>query len=458
MEGRRPTRPEPRPITADEAVVLFNRVGPFEANPHVAIAVSGGPDSMTLALLARDWASACGGRITALTVDHRIRPESAREARQAGAWLSALDIAHEILAPLAAPASGGNLQALARMLRYRLMTEWCKRRGVLHLVLAHHQDDQAETVLLRLGRGSGVDGLAAMAPVVETATVRLLRPLLAVPRARLLATASARGQNWIEDPTNRDPLHARVRMRAHMPALTREGLTAERIAATAARMGRARSALEDAVARLLAACTRIDPCGFAVVEPALLCRAPEEIGLRALGRILACIGGHPYPPRLDGIERLYIAVRASASLPDGRARTLAGCRISMAPSALGRRHLLVCREVAAMAPPADGAAGKWDGRFSAEPSEVPPGCRIGGLGREGWREVRARMPGLRRTRLPGAVRPTLPAFLDDGGIAAVPHLGYRRDDVPDDAVPELRFSPLRPLAGASASAVVLPAG
>ena len=162
------------------------RFGPFEPKPRLAVAVSGGADSLALALLADRWARAQGGRITAVTVDHALRPEAAAEARQVGRWLKAAKIRHVTLrwtppAPLKKLAGGtrpANLQSAARDARYQLLTGWCRDHAVLHLLLAHHRDDQAETLLLRLARGSGLDGLAAMAPLVERASLRLLRPLL----------------------------------------------------------------------------------------------------------------------------------------------------------------------------------------------------------------------------------------------------------------------------------------
>ncbi len=156
---------------------LMAAVGPFERRPVLAVAVSGGADSLALALLADRWARAAGGHIVALTVDHRLRPESGAEAAQVEAWLGARAIAHRRLDWRDARA-GSDLQARARAARYALLQDWCAVAGVLHLLLAHHQDDQAETFLLRLGRGSGVDGLGAMAPVSYARACRLLRPLL----------------------------------------------------------------------------------------------------------------------------------------------------------------------------------------------------------------------------------------------------------------------------------------
>ena len=142
------------PVGDEEFAALLLPFAPFEPSPHLAIAVSGGADSMALALLADRWARMRGGRVTALTVDHGLRAEAAAEAAQVARWLAERGIAAMTLAGVA-PLPRRDIQAQARALRYRLLEGWCAEAGVLHLLIAHHQEDQAETLLLRLGRGSG---------------------------------------------------------------------------------------------------------------------------------------------------------------------------------------------------------------------------------------------------------------------------------------------------------------
>jgi tRNA(Ile)-lysidine synthase len=404
-------------VTAAEFAALMARLGPFESRPRLAVAVSGGADSLALALLTAEWAGARGGSATGLTVDHGLRPESAAEAEQTGRWLAAHGIAHAVLAwPGTKPAA--NLQAAARAARYGLLGEWCRANFVLHLLLAHHRDDQAETLLLRLGRGSGVDGLSAMAAINETAWGRLLRPLLEVPKARLPATLAARGQaEWVSDPSNGDPAYARARLRRLAPAMAAEGLTADRLAATARRLGRARAVLEQAVAAAAVERVVLHPGGWAIL--AGLAALPEEIGLRLLARLLLAIGGGAHPPRLDRLERLRQALMAGAS-----ARTLAGCRMAPLPDG----GWLICREAAKTAPPLPLEAGQavvWDGRFRLQ--AAVPGLSVGALGVGGWRRATARMRQL--PPVPGPARVALPALYDDAGLCAVPHLGYNRDEV-----------------------------
>jgi tRNA(Ile)-lysidine synthase len=387
---------------------------PFEPKPFLAVAVSGGPDSMALCLLAHRWARKRGGRVLALTVDHRLRRESAEEARQVGRWLKRLGIAHEILV-WDALRPRANIAALARGARYRLLSEAAVRRGILHLLLAHHLDDQAETLLLRLGRGSGVDGLSAIAPESWTEDLRLLRPLLPVPKARLVATLKAMRQGFVEDPSNLSADSARARLRDALAAIGDAGLTARRLGETAGRMARARQALEGQAAALAAQAASIHPAGFVVLKTGPLAGAPEEIRLRLLARCLMAVSGEAYPPRLESLEALAGALAA----PGFRGRTLHGCRL--AP--LGGDAVLICREPAAAAgsaPLPAGVWGRWDGRFAVR-AGAGSGLSVGPLGAAGWAaltKARAAPPGV-----PRAAALTLPAIWAGNRLVVVPSLG-----------------------------------
>ncbi len=449
---------KPTGLDATAFAALMDSVGPFERRPMLAVGVSGGADSLALCLLAAAWARRRRGRVTALTVDHGLRPESAAEARRVGMWVSAREIDHRVLRWRAEKPSRG-VQSAARAARYRLLTDWCRSNGVLHLLLAHHLEDQAETLLLRLARGSGVDGLAAMSLSTETAGVRVLRPLIPVAKARLAATLRARRQPWIEDPSNADSAFARVRVRKAFPVLAREGLTPARLAQTARSMARARSALEGDTAALLARAAMPHPAGYIRLDPAMLAGEAVETSLRGLSRALVCVGAGPYPPRFARLERAHAAVISGAFTV---ARTLAGCRLVPDRSAV-----LVCREPAAACEEIEitpGGRALWDGRFAVA---VKPSGRsralarrrmvVRRLGKRGWDEVAAASPGLRKTPLPAAIRPSLPAFWDLEGVVAVPHLNFTRRDAHGDHAKGLAFSaffcPTRPLAGAGFAGV-----
>ena len=396
-------------------------VEPFEGAPNVAVAVSGGPDSMALVLLVEDWARAQGGRVTALTVDHDLRPESAGEARRVGVWLIRRGIDHRVLR-WRGPKPGAGVQAAAREARYRLMTAWCRNAGVLHLLLAHHREDQAETYLLRMERGSGRDGLAAMAAVVETPAVRLVRPLLRIPRARLRATLESRDQGWIDDPSNRDPNFARVRLRDSLSGPRTDPDSTRRLAEAARRAALKRIFLEDATSAWLARCCTVYPAGYARLDVRGLSTAPDEVRLRVLGRIVLCIGGASYAPRLKRLLRLH------RSIADGgphKARTLGGCRILSVDGGL-----LVCREARGAPDPmavVPGTEVLWDDRFlvTLTGTAGPVGVtRLTRLGHDGWAQIARDCPGL--GVIPAVARPTLPALRDNAGVSVVPHLDYKR--------------------------------
>ena len=432
------------PVSADAFAAAMAPLGPLEAQPHLAVAVSGGPDSLALALLADDCARARGGRITALTVDHGLRPGSSQETDTVGDWLSARAIAHQVLRWTGPKPSRGR-QAAARAARYALMTDWCRANAVIHLLLAHHLDDQAETVLFRLGRGSGAHGLAAMAPVAERPDVRLLRPLLGVPRSRLAATLEAAGQAWLEDPSNLDPAYTRSRLRRFARQIERDGLDIAALGRAAAERGVERVRSESAVAALLAAAARIAPAGYCVLDAPVLATARRETARRALSRIITAVSGRPYPPRGARLDRV-----AEELFGEGLAgaRTLGGCRL--VPR---RRGIVVCREPAAareVAEVSGAGAVLWDGRFTLRLSGRPPAGRarvsIARLGRSGWAALAAEAPELRGTPIPPPARPALPALRIGGQIVGVPHLDYRRGDA-CMAVESLAFTPSMPLAG-----------
>jgi tRNA(Ile)-lysidine synthase len=383
---------------------------------RVAVAVSGGADSMALALLVKDWAAPRGVTVTALTVDHGLRPEAAAEAAAVGGWMAARDIPHQVLVWRDRPR--GNLQAEARRARYGLLENWCAVNDVPVLLLAHHLEDQAETVLLRLGRGSGVYGLAGMAlesaPAWPGAPARL-RPLLGIAKARLAATLHVAAQSWIEDPSNRNPAFARVRVRGVWSQLAPLGITPERIARTARQMARARDALDAEAHAAIAAAGRFGDGGWCILALAPLRAAHEEVGLRALALLLMAVGGGEYAPRMERLERLWRSLRTGAP----ETATLAGCRV-----ASSGESVLMTRETRGVQGPLalGGRAQVWDGRFLA----AGRGLTLDRLRPGAMTVLRGAVPDSVLRRVPAAARPVLPALYDGEGLLAVPAFGFRR--------------------------------
>src|SRR3954451_11828265 len=230
------------PISVQDAKRLF---ADWKAAPAIVLAVSGGPDSIAMLWLAARWRRVLkqGPRLIAVTIDHGLRPEAAREAREGQRLAKTLDLPHRTPRWSGAKPKAG-LPAAARDARYRLLAKAARAAGATHVLTAHTQDDQAETLLMRMARGSGIAGLAAMARQSQREGVVLARPLLDIPKARLLATLKKAGLGFADDPTNRDASFTRPRLRAIMPALAAEGFDARNLARLASRFARANAALE----------------------------------------------------------------------------------------------------------------------------------------------------------------------------------------------------------------------
>lgn len=418
------------PVTDDEFAARLDRLGPFDRPLRLAVAVSGGPDSMALSLLAARWVRQRGGQILALTVDHRLRPDSTAEAAAVGASLARHDIPHRILTWTDAPARAS--QDEARRARYDLLDRTCRESGIRDLAVAHHREDQAETVLLRLAKGSGVDGLAGMAAWRPAPWGRLLRPLLDLPKARLEATCAGFGVVPVDDPSNRRSRYARARLRAAREVLAAEGLTDDRLFVLARRAGQARAALERITAELGDRAVRLDPAGYAAIELPALRQADPEIARRLLDSVTACIGGGA-EARFDALERLAVAVQAGA-VQDGAllGRTLGHCRLRAAGD-----RLLVFRErrrLPEIVGPAPGTSLLWDGRFRIEiPADAAPDDRIAGWGEAATGEERP-------AGLPFDAAAVLPALWRNGHVRRRPNLA----DMAGNGL-FLRFEPLRPL-------------
>lgn len=369
--------------------------------------MSGGGDSTALLLLLHRVADR---PIAAVTVDHGLRPESAAEARSVAALCAARNIPHSILRWQERPIRG-NLQDAAREARRALIAGWAREEGIATVALGHTLDDQAETVLLRLARGSGVDGLAAMAAAAERDGILWLRPLLAVRRQVLRDWLRREGVGWCDDPGNEDPAFDRVRARQALVHLAPLGLGPERLAATAARMAQARAALEAQADALGRASIRQGLAGDLVLDPAPLAAAPRETALRLLARALMWVSGARYRPRLARTEAALDMLLGGST---GGGFTVAGCLLRPV-----REGIAIRREPARVAPPVPIAAGTWDGRWRlVSGGGEEPGLTIGALGAEGL----AALPGWReRTRVRREALLTTPAIRRaDGSLVAAP--------------------------------------
>ena len=382
------------PVTLAEFAALMAALAPHDPARQVVAGISGGADSMALALLLRQW-----GDPLAVVIDHGLRPEAAAEAAITIARLQALGIKTRLVSLTLQ--KGPDLGARARTARYEALLAVCHVSGRPDLLIAHHAQDNAETVQIRAVSGSGPIGLAGIAPIAWRADARVLRPLLEIHPARLRATLNQVGLSWVEDPTNQDPATARgaLRMAASPPCPmpTPSAL---------------RAALERAVATELAARATLFPTGHAAIA------AP--LGPDAWSALLWTLSGQPYPPSRAAVARLARAGQG----------TLHGVHVAAG---------LATREPAAMAPTIPARRGaRWDGRFVL--GRDIPGATIGALGPDAARLRR-------RPGLPSVVLRTLPALRIGTDLLAVPHLAY--PDAETCRSVAVEFRPTRPLAGLS---------
>lgn len=399
----------------------LDALGPYGPAPHLAVGVSGGADSLALTLLAHRWTQAQGGRITALTVDHGLRAESAQEARDVGALLHARGIDHVILTPEHRPHSR-NLQETARAWRYDALAEWCSAHDVLHCLLAHHAGDQRETVALHTARGDTADGASGMAMVRRYRGIRFLRPLLGVEKTSLEDLLRRADMRWMQDPSNVNPAFARVRAR---DALRDDREQCMQLTAQAAMEGEVRAIRDDRLAAAAARMVTLYPTGYAHIEATVWRALDPPLATQLLADLLTTVSGATHRPRSHETGRLADALRLGFTR-----RTLHGCEIS-----LKNGCLRIAREIARTAPPltleGSGYAG-WDRRFHVHYA-LPQGycAKLAALGPNPY-------------RLPHAT----PALWHLDCCVFIPHIPSVPSQLPEGARVQIGFAPAKPLAAA----------
>ncbi|MEX1180496.1 MAG: tRNA lysidine(34) synthetase TilS [Cucumibacter sp.] len=368
---------------ADEQISLLQParlaqlLAPLEGIASIGLAVSGGPDSLALMAMAARWRDARARRpnVTVFTVDHGLRPEAVEEARLVARYASEVGL-EAITLRWEGEKPGTGLQAAARTARYRLIGEVMDWRDIAVLVTAHHMDDQAETILMRIAHGSGVTGLAGMASFSEVEGVKVFRPLLQVRHSELEAVVEAIGWTAVNDPSNADPRFERARWRAAMPSLEALGLTVERLAQFGARLGRADAALSEAAERAFERVVKFDGFGAGRLNLALLAALQPAIRLRVLARAIDEAGGAARAPDLSQVEALEAALGSGATLA---ATTVGGCRIAVEAGRLliQREPGRLRTEEAVLRP---GGRLVWDQRFEISTSPDAPTMRVAAAG------------------------------------------------------------------------------
>lgn len=343
----------------------------------LGVAVSGGGDSLALLVLMAEWAKPLGRPLYSVTVDHGLRAESAAEAQAVSLLCEKMRIPHKTLLWQDHP-ERGNLQDNARQARQQLIAGWARCHGLAGVATGHTKEDQAETFLLRLKRGSGVDGLAGILPQRRKDGVLWLRPVLEMHRESLRDLLRDRQIAWAEDPSNRDIRFDRVKMRNALEMLGEIGLGVEVLADTASRLQSTRAALEQVSETALRRIATPREIGSVRLDVKALFNEPEEIRLRLFAHCLRWVSAAPYRPRLNALKRALVACHS------GQAHSLSGCLLT--PDRAGGAE--ITREVAAMQN-CDGAAGIFDSRFVCDKAagNWRPLGKDGILLRPEWRET-----------------------------------------------------------------------
>lgn len=387
------------PAGADDALLRsVAQAFPADAG-HVAVAVSGGGDSVALLHLLARAAPERGLTLRAVTVDHRLRPESATEAAFVAGVCARLGLAHTVLV-WDHGALTGNLMEQARNARYRLIADWARAQGVQVVALGHTADDQAEGFLMALTRAAGLDGLSGMAPLHHREGVLWVRPLLAHSRAELRDWLIRQNKPWVEDPTNADPRYLRVQARAALAGLGDMGLTAPTIARSVAMLARARSVLVADLAGFAISHVS-EHAGALTVDRAAFAALHEELQRRLLAAAVRWIGGAPHPARRGGQEQALSAVQA------GRGATLGGVRFRVGP-----RTIRIAREPRAVGGPVT-LGQVWDGRWRVEGTGE---AEVRALGASGL----AQIPGWRSCGVPRDALVVSPGIWDGTRLIAAP--------------------------------------
>ncbi len=301
----------PLPIGEEEFDRLMQGLRPFESSPSLAIALSGGPDSLALALLLNRWVKKNSGTLFAVTVDHGLRSESAKESQTVAGWMQKRSIQHAIL-KWAGEKPLTHLQEKARKARHTLLERYCQDHQIQHLFFAHHREDQVETFLLRFLQKSGVDGLSAMSSLSEGPFVRKLRPLLKIPKERIYATLEDFEQPFLEDPSNENFKFRRVQLRAQKEGFEALGMSGDVIESIIEKSSWVRESLEKETIKALFEIVSVSKLGYATLDLKKFRTCSFEIARRVLERVVLMIGGKSYGPRWESLIPLVKLLQKAA--------------------------------------------------------------------------------------------------------------------------------------------------
>ncbi len=398
----------------------------------VAVGVSGGADSICLCRMLARCAEKSSREVLALTVDHGLRAESASEAKQVHKWLSDLKIPHKTLIWQGEKPKTA-IEEEARLARYALLTDECKKQGIKYLCLAHNKNDNVETFFIRLAKSSGVDGLSGIKPESVRNGIVILRPLLNFTREQIKATNNFMKQPWIEDPSNENEIYERVRFRKARSFFDSLGLSLDAVAKTMDKLSAVSCFLSERRDDFCRKYVMVSDFGFLKVNLSAFLSLEDETARRVLEKVIGAVAGeddYVYPLRTAKVSDLMNKIR-SASF---KSATLGGAKITKKDK---NKWLHIVKEARSAEDdrPAVGKHIVWD-RFVLDfDEELPKGLYVGKLGDdlpEGLKDV--------KKIFSADVLKTIPAIRDKDGLLFVPLLGYKRSK---DVKCNCTFKPFR---------------
>ena len=422
-------------ITIGEFAQLMLGVFINKQRARIALAVSGGADSLCLLYLVSEWAREFDHKIIAITVDHGLRREAAAEAEYVASVCAKLDVRHVTLKWDSGGKPKAAIQESARQARYQLMSNWCYENGYTTLMTAHHAKDNWETFMMRLAKGSGLTGLTGISKVTYHKFGQLIRPLLQIPHKRIISTLQSRGIEPVFDPSNNDENFARVRWRQMYDSMASCGLDAAVVQAAQYRLAQVDSHIAKQVANLLSETASVCEAGYVQISNRLL-EAEPLLQQRVIIAVTYFLSQAEYVPPLSGIEY------AIAELHIGRSASVASCTLFPA-----RDEITVCRDIRTLPGTQlnSGEITMWAGLYktcnsTSEAIVVKP------LGKQGVRQLQVAGWIQKQSELPRCTHEVLLSFWSGNDLLAVPHLhGELPANLASDKRIAAEFAPTRSL-------------
>ena len=410
---------------------VMDTLGPYEKNPHLAVAVSGGSDSLCLAILAQEWTNNRGGKITALIVDHGLRKNSGKECKETQNILKKRKIFSHCFKWKLSKIPKKGVQEKAREFRYNIFEDWCFKKNIVHLLVAHHFEDQKETFLMRLNDNSNIYGLACMPKILFKKKIRILRPLLDLKKKEIIKYLKEKKVNWIEDPTNVSSKYSRNRLRKILPKLEKKGLTDNKLKKILKRAQKERKKIENKLADWLNKYVDINSLGYALINFSSLKLLNKDDFIFIFSRILNMISGSFYVPKSKYVYNFYKKIKSNETINHSN---LGGCHIFFF-----KERLYVCREIFKKdrKQKINFQFNKivWDNRFEIEQKknknfllkkELGKSVFIEQLQKDGWNEILLKNEKLKKEfMIPNKIILSLPAIKNKkSDVLYVPHLNY----------------------------------